>query len=156
MSSIHQENRLNYIQELFESNPDLFDHQLIPTLKAAGAKRVTATLPLNNHPIHGETVLFINETLESDGKLYEYRYGWERSTRLKRMGKATRSIAAFDKQEHPEPPFNHIETDPYHHHHVPGDLLPRVETNIKNLDDVITFLKDYILSGKKYKSSDRF
>lgn len=154
MNSNHQESRLNYIQEIFEKNPDLFNHSLAPFLKAPGSKKVTATLPLNNHRIHGETQLFINEKITPNGDIEEYRYGWEFSG--PGYSKQTKSITAFDKQTHPEPPHNNILTDPYHHHYVTGDLKPRCDTGVQNLEDVIGILKDYIQSQRMYQNTDRF
>lgn len=154
MSSIHQQNRLNYIHQLFVGNPDLFNHDSIPLLKAPGSKKVVGTLPLNNHLVHGETHLYIYEKLAPNGVVEEYRYGWEFSGNG--YSKQTKSITAFDKQTHPEPPHNNITTDPYHHHYVTGDLRPRCDTGVQNLKDVINILKDYLISGIAYQNSDRF
>ncbi|MDA1675542.1 toxin-antitoxin system TumE family protein [Bacillus cereus group sp. TH152-1LC] len=155
MSSHFQIERIEHMVSLFEDNPDLFNQNLIPEIKAKGESRVVATLPLNNHETYGETILFINEKYKEDGTIEEYRYGWELSQRLKKIGKSSRHIFAFDKQKHPEPPHN-VDTDPYHHHHVPGDIKPRTETIVETLEDVVSILKDYIVGQKEYNESHHF
>ncbi|WP_113928751.1 hypothetical protein [Bacillus sp. P14.5] len=72
------------------------------------------------------------------------------------MGVSTRFLTAFDKQYKPDPPYNNIETDPYHHHYEIGNKVPRTETSVETLEDVITILKDYIKSGRPYNNNDRF
>ncbi|MGF2614541.1 hypothetical protein FZC84_21510 [Rossellomorea vietnamensis] len=153
----NQNDRIQHIQKLFESHPDLFDYTKTEIFanRARGSKKVTAVLPLKNHDVHGETVLLINEKIEN-AHLEEYRYGWELSQRKEKMGVSTRFLTAFDKQYKPDPPYNNIETDPYHHHYEIGNKVPRTETSVETLEDVITILKDYIKSGRPYNNNDRF
>jgi hypothetical protein len=158
MSSHKQLERINVIQKHFEDNSKLFNHARIPEVMAKGENRVVAILPLNNHAVYGETVLVINELYDEFEDIKEYRYGWE-YPKVKhgnnRKSKHERHITAFDKQAHPNPPY-WVETDPYHHHNVPGSTSPRTETSIETLEDVITIFSDYIVSGKEFLESHTF
>jgi hypothetical protein len=156
MSRQHQIDRVKYIAELVRSNNQLFNTSFIPEIEVKGASKVVATLPLQTHDIYGETVLYINELLDYDGTIKEYRYGWELvSTTRRRLSKQARHISAFDKQSHPEPPHK-IETDPFHHHHIPGDMTKRKATNVQNLEDVVSILNDYIGANLEYNEKDSF
>jgi Family of unknown function (DUF6516) len=155
MNRRYQQYRVRYIHRIFKSNPDLFNHKLAPEIKAKGLSRVVAILPLNNHEIYGETVLFINEKLDENGRIREYRYGWELSQREKPIGKSARHITAFDKQTHPEPPHQ-VDTDPYHHHHVPGDIVPRKATSVKDLETVVAIIREYIVRHEEYNENHSF
>lgn len=157
MNRQHLRDRINYISELFESKLELFDTSSIPEIKAKGTSKVEARLALQSHFHYGETILYINELFNDDGTIEQYRYGWEyKQTPHRRISKKERHITAFDKQEHPEPPHNDIKTDPYHHHHVPGEISKRKETNVQSLEDVITILSDYIFADIKYSEKDSF
>jgi hypothetical protein len=152
---MNQQCRVRYIHELFRSNPDLFNQDLIPEIEAKGLSRVVATLPLKNHKIYGETVLFINEKLDENGHIEEYHYGWELSQRKKPIGKSTRHITAFGKQDHPKPPHQ-VSTNPYHHHHVPGDIVPRKATSVKDLETVVAIIREYIVRHEEYNENHSF
>ncbi|NIK13778.1 hypothetical protein BDD39_000288 [Saccharococcus thermophilus] len=152
---MNQQCRVRYIHELFRSNPDLFNHKLVPEIKTKGQSRVVATLPLNNHNIYGEAVLFINEKLDENGHIEEYHYGWELSQRKKPIGKSTRHITAFGKQDHPKPPHQ-VSTNPYHHHHVPGDIVPRKATSVKDLETVVAIIREYIVRHEEYNENHSF
>ncbi|WP_298473022.1 DUF6516 family protein [uncultured Psychrobacillus sp.] len=157
MSRQKQIDRVQFFGDLFVANPQLFNHNKIPEIKAKGEERVVATLPLNNHDIYGETVLFINEKYNKFGDIEEYRYAWEYPN-IKgkyKKSKHERHITSFDKQWHPEPPRN-VDTDPYHHHNEPGDTVPRTETSIEKLEDFLPILVDYINSHKQFIPSHTF
>ncbi len=156
MDRKHQQDRVNFIVNLYISNPHLFDMECIPEIRAKGISRVTAMLPLRNHCVYGNTILFINEKLDDKGSIKEYRYGWEyRQTGKRLLSKQVRHITAFDKQEHPEPPYT-VNTEPFHHHYLPGDLSKRKDTNVQSLEDVIVILSDYIFSGTEYNHNVSF
>ena len=152
-----QTERVKFIQKIYEEYSEVFDYGKpeMYFVKSSGRKRVIASLPLKNHLIHGETILHINEKIVEDN-LEEYRYGWELSQRERKMGASTRHITAFDKQFKENPPYNNIKTNPFHHHHIPGQTSPRTETRVEFLEDVILILKDYLGSGKAYKCNHRF
>lgn len=105
--------------------------------------------------IYGETILFISELLDLDGAIKEYRYGWELLSTKRRLSKQARHILAFDKQTHPEPPHK-VDTDPFHHHHIPGDITKRKATNVQNLEDVVSILNDYIGTHLEYNENDSY
>ncbi len=156
MDRKYQQARVDFIVNLYISNPQLFDMQYVPEIKAKGISRVTATLPLRNHSVYGNTILYINEKLDDEGNIKEYRYDWEyMQTGKKPQIKQARHITAFDKQEHPEPPYT-VNTEPFHHHYVPGDLSKRKDTNVQSLEDVIVILSDYIFSGTEYNHNVSF
>lgn len=156
MDRKHQQARIDFIVSLFTSNPQLFDLEVIPEIKAKGVSKIVAVLPLRNHSVYGNTILYINEKLDDNGSIKEYRYGWEyQQTERKRLSKQAKHITAFDKQDHPEPPYT-VSTEPFHHHHVPGDLSKRKDTKVQSLEDVISILSDYIFSGTKYHQNDSF
>lgn len=156
MDRKYQQERIDYIIELFILNPHLFETAYIPEIEAKGMSRVVAALPLRHHTIYGNTKLFINERLDEKGNILEYHYGWEYAQgKRKHLSKQAKHILAFDKQEHPEPPYK-VDTDPYHHHHVPGELSKRKETNVHSLEDVIGILSDYITGNLHYHEKDSF
>ena len=156
MNRQHQLERVNYITELFVANSQLFNTSFITEIKAKGISKVVAKLPLQTHVQYGETILYINERLDDDGMIKEYRYGWEfLSTPKKRLSKHARHIFAFDKQTHPEPPYQ-VDTDPFHHHYMPGDMSKRKSTNVQNLEDVLSILSDYIAANLEYNRNHFF
>lgn len=75
MDRKHQQARIDFSVSLFTSNPQLFDFENIPEIKAKGVSKVVATLPLRNHSAYGNTILYINEKVDDDGNIQEYRYG---------------------------------------------------------------------------------
>jgi hypothetical protein len=90
--SYFQAQRISYFQQLFETNPKLFEtdnYASIIELKTKGSK-VHALLPLKDHPNYGETALRLIEKIDASGFIEEFHYGWEYSQRLKRKGKSTR------------------------------------------------------------------
>lgn len=156
MDRKYQQARIDDIIDLFTLNPHLFETAYIPEIKAKGMSRVVATLPLRHHSVYENTILFINEKLDEEGNIIEYRYGWEYAQNQRRyLSKQAKHIIAFDKQEHPEPPHK-VDTDPYHHHHVPGKLGKRKETNVHSLEDVVGILSDYIAGDLRYNENDSF
>lgn len=156
MNRQHQLDRVNYIIKLFAVNKQLFNTSFIPEIKAQGISKVVAKLPLQSHVQFGETILYINERLDADGMVKEYRYGWELLSKpKKRLSKQARHIFAFDKQTHPEPPHQ-VDTDPFHHHHVPGDMSKRKSTNVQSLEDVLSILNDYIVANLEYNINHSF
>ncbi|PFA69760.1 hypothetical protein CN378_03050 [Bacillus sp. AFS015802] len=52
---INQTDRIQHIQRLFESNPDVFDFNKPEVLEISikGSKRVTAVLPYLHHRLYG-------------------------------------------------------------------------------------------------------
>ncbi len=151
-----QEERLQYIQRLYESYPKLFNYQYpdLLMIKAKGLNKIKATLPLKDHPLYGETVLLLSEKLSGD-EVIEYHYAWELSQREGRMGKQRRHIMAFGNEPHPHGPA-HVSTDPYHHHHVPQDPSKRKATNVTDLETVLGILEDYINGSIKYEQTHSF
>ncbi|MGE7308074.1 toxin-antitoxin system TumE family protein [Priestia megaterium] len=154
MNSDFQLERVNYIFDIFNHDPHLFDHSQVPLVRAKGSKIVLGELPLNNHIVHGETILSIHETLE-EGEIKKFRYTWELSQRKKRMSKNMRFITSFDKQPHPDPPYN-VDTDPYHHHYDTNNPIKRTETDVEDLYTIVSILRDYIISNQPYKIEDRY
>ncbi|HHW35853.1 MAG TPA: hypothetical protein GXX18_00905 [Bacillales bacterium] len=148
--------RVNYITGLFVSNERLFNTSLVPEIKVRGISKVVATLPLQTHDVYGKTILYINELINLDGSIKEYRYGWELiSTPQNKLSKQARHIWAFDKQTHPEPPHQ-VDSDPFHHHHVPRDMTKRKTTNVQCLEDVLSILNDYIVGNLEYDENHSF
>lgn len=154
--NVVQQQRISEIQRLFEENLDLFDRKnpLMVKIKAKGISKVVATLPLINHPKYSATILNISETLEDDGEITSYHYGWELSQEVEKLSKQRRHITAFGNEDHSGPPM--FEKDQYHHHHIPYDPAKRQHTNVKNLETVIEILKKYIVEGKIYDQSHLF
>lgn len=154
MNSVQQD-RIDYIRLLFESTPNLFDHNQpsMVSIKAKGSSKVKATLPLKKHPKYGETVLVISEKYNDDGKII-YHYGWEHSQRQRKLSKIGRHITAFGNEDHSGPPM--YEKNPYHHHHIPHKPTQRKITSVTDLESVIGILSDYIIGGIEYHESDSF
>ncbi|SES41268.1 DUF6516 family protein [Salipaludibacillus aurantiacus] len=155
----YQARRIEYITTLFETNPQLFEHeknQSVLSIQRKGAKRIAATLPLRDHAHYGETVLVISEKLNNDGRIAEYHYGWELSQREHRMGKQPRHITAFGNEwKDPETPA-WVDTNPYHHHHVPQEPSKRQSTGIEDLQSAITILTDFISGDLSYDKTYKF
>lgn len=122
--------------------------------KSKGISKVVATLPLNDHPVYGETILNISETLDGNGNIESYHYGWEFSQRVKKRSKQDRHLTAFGNEDHSGPPM--FEPDPYHHHHIPQAPAQRKHTNVKDLETVVEIFKIYIVGGLNYHQLHTF
>ncbi|WP_433959425.1 toxin-antitoxin system TumE family protein [Cytobacillus horneckiae] len=156
---INQIVRINYIQNIFESNPTIFELEKYPTvleIKREGKSKIKSILPLIDHPIYGETILYISEKLNDEGEISEYHYGWELSQGKKRLGKKLRHIMAFGNEDHKKGTNAWVETNPFHHHHIPEEPRKRKSTSVQDLDSVIMILRDFIQGKLKYNSEMNF
>ncbi|WP_019415059.1 DUF6516 family protein [Paenisporosarcina sp. TG20] len=154
--SVYQQHRIDEIQRLFEENQDLFNTKKPEMVKnkAKGISKVVATLPLNDHPEYGETILNISETVDDKGNIESYHYGWELSQRVKKRSKQERHLTAFGNEDHSGPPM--FEPDPYHHHQFPHQPAQRKHTNVQDLETVVEILKNYIVGGLTYDQLHKF
>lgn len=109
--------------------------------------------PLKEHPIHGKTGLHAIEKYDDDGYVCRYSYSWK--IIVPRQGVQLNHISSWGNDPHNSPgtpPEFIIETEPHHHHHVPGNRRIRKENwDIHTLDEAFTFVKFYIESGEEYK-----
>lgn len=154
-----QARRIQYIQSLFENNPKLFETVKYPEvlkIKREGTKRVVAILPLKDHQLYEETVLYIFERFNEGGEITHYHYAWEYSQRLKILGKQPRHIMAFGNEDHRPGTPAWVPSNPYHHHHVPGEPRKRKSTSVQDLETTIDILTDYIYGQLPYSSSTDF
>lgn len=89
---------------------------------------------------YGETKMRIREWFDQEDKKIQYRYSWEKNT------KGSGHISCWEN-EHP----HGLETDPHHHHHVPGDRSQKQENfNTRDLEKALSIVEEYILENKQY------
>lgn len=156
----HQIRRLGYFASLFEdTSSSIFEKVKYPSvvyIQPKGRNKIKAAFPLIDHVIYGETILSISEKLDESGSIIQYHYGWEESQRIRTKGKQVRHIMAFGNENHRPGSHGWVETNPFHHHHVPGEPKQRKSTTVQTLEEVIQILQTYICVGKHYDSSHNF
>lgn len=156
----YQSLRLEHIAFLFENHSNfLFEKDKYSSLvfiRPKGKNKIKAILPLQDHELYGESVLFISEKLDEDGNITQYHYGWELSQRERSKGKKPRHIMAFGNEEHSPGTHAWVESNPFHHHHVPGEPRQRKATTVDSLEAVISILECYIYEVKNYNSTHSF
>lgn len=110
-----------------------------------GRDVLIASIPLQEHPLYGETKIHIMEFYDSNGEL-EYHYGWEKND----GSKQTKHISAWGNEPHTG--HRKVEnTEPFHHHHIPGNLAERKDCyHIRNLRDVLEFVEEFIIYKQEY------
>lgn len=100
-------------------------------------------LPFIKHPIYGDSGIKFREVYDTNGSLINYDYSWEKMPPKGRLGKQLRHISAWGMESHDGK--NWVESNPYHHHHIPEDRTKRQSCwNIRSLEDVVEFVRKYI------------
>ncbi|MED3662073.1 DUF6516 family protein [Ureibacillus sp. FSL K6-8385] len=109
--------------------------------------------PLKKHPVHGITGLLAIEKYDADGYVEKYSYQWK--VIYPKMGKMFKHISAWENEPHDAEWTEkalQVESEPHHHHHVPGDRKQRqANWDVWTLDEAFAFVAEYIESGKEYK-----
>lgn len=114
---------------------------------------LSVLFPLKEHPVHGKTGLYAMERYDENGYVKKYSYQWK--IIHPKHGKHLKHISAWENEPHDAegtPEMFRIESEPHHHHHVPGDRNLRKENwDVWTLDDAFAFIREYIETGKEYK-----
>ncbi|MGM8366804.1 hypothetical protein ACLIBG_15230 [Virgibacillus sp. W0181] len=115
--------------------------------------KLDVLFPLKEHPIHGITGLHAIEKYDEKGYVKEYHYQWKRI--IPKTGIKFSHISAWENEAHNAPNTSYeyiVDTEPHHHHHIPGERKHRKENyDIRTLDAAFNFVVHYIRSGKEYK-----
>ncbi|MED3934548.1 DUF6516 family protein [Priestia megaterium] len=110
-----------------------------------GGDQLIAIVPFKNHETYGKTQLFINEEYFNDNNEPQYHYAWEKTKGSKHM----KHISAWGNEPHEG--YRRVNTEPYHHHHVPEEPAERQDCHhIQNLQSVLEFIKEYIENQVEY------
>nr|WP_285853154.1 DUF6516 family protein [Sporosarcina luteola] len=141
----------------FESYPNIDnkpagqDNAIYPQINSSGKNRMDVLFPLQKHPIHGITGIHAIEKYK-EGKIIRYHYHWKIIS--PKMGVQMNHISGWGNDPHNSPgtPDKFIvETEPHHHHHVPGDRSQRKASyDVRTLEDVFEFVIPYFISGNAY------
>ncbi|GGA91263.1 DUF6516 family protein [Ornithinibacillus halotolerans] len=82
-----------------------------------------------------------------------YQYKWK--IIIPKKGKLFSHISAWGNDPHNDPSTPEelrVNTEPHHHHHVPGDWRQRQDNyDVHTLDAAFQFVERYIESGIEYK-----
>lgn len=139
-----------YFNQIIEKFEDMIDG--IPEIKILSNEyesknaKVKGLIPLKKHPVHGKTGIVFFERYVG-GELVKYNYSWE--IIYPKMGIKYRHISAWGMEHHTR---MKVKTDPYHHHHIPGERSQRQECYyIRSLLDVTEFISEYIREGIQYR-----
>ncbi|MEX2105062.1 MAG: hypothetical protein WD907_07035 [Bacilli bacterium] len=102
--------------------------------------------------VYGITHLRVIEKYDEAGIVERYNYSGE--IKFPVMGKHLKHISAWENERHDDPntPDKYkVETEPHHHHHVPGDRSKRHENrDTYALKSVLKVVEPYIINNKSY------
>lgn len=89
----------------------------------------------------------------NDGKVTKYSYQWK--IIIPKLSKQSHHISAWGNDAHDAEWTRaeyRVESEPHHHHHVPGDWKKRQDNwNVWTLEEAFEFVARYIRSGEEYK-----
>lgn len=123
--------------DIFRQTPDL---EL--DINASGITVIKITFYLKSG-FYGETKIRVREWYDQNDNKLQYRYSWEKN-RTK-----PGHISAWENEPHETP--HGLETDPHHHHHVPGDRSKlQGNFNTRDLEKALSVVEEYILENKEY------
>jgi Family of unknown function (DUF6516) len=129
---------VNKFSHIFREPPDLDIQEGTETV-------IKITFYLNNISSYGDTKLRVREWYNDSDIKTRYRYAWEKN-RTK-----PGHISAWENEHHDVP--HGLDTDPHHHHHVPGDRTQVQENrNVRDLDAALSSVEEYISNNKPYDS----
>jgi len=115
--------------------------------------KLDVLFPLKEHPIHGITGIHATEKYNEKGYVMEYHYQWKRI--FPKQGILFSHISAWENETHDAsntPTSYLVETEPHHHHHIPGNRKLRTENEeTRTLLAVFKFIARYIRSGDEYR-----
>ncbi|MCD1260024.1 hypothetical protein B5M42_014510 [Paenibacillus athensensis] len=118
-------------------------------------KRMEIIFPLKEHPVHGITGLHVIERYDDQGYVKEYQYMWK--VIVPKMGVQLNHISSWGNESHNAPGTSAkliTETEPHHHHHVPGDRSQRKENwHVHTLEQAFEFIIPFLESGQPYPRS---
>lgn len=116
-------------------------------------KRIEIIFPLKEHPHHGVTGLHAIEKYDDAGFVQEYQYMWK--VIVPKMGVQLNHISSWGNEAHNSPGTKSeyiTDTEPHHHHHVPGDRSKRQSNwNVHTLEQAFEFIIPFLESGEEYK-----
>lgn len=143
----------NKYRHLLTNYSNLRERNSIFTNYKRTFNKLSVLFPLKEHSIHGITGLYATEKYDENGCVIEYHYSWKRI--IPKQGVIYSHISAWENESHNDP--NTLEkfkvnSEPHHHHHVPGDRHQRKDNfDIHTLDSAFSFVAKYIESGEEYK-----
>ncbi len=116
-------------------------------------KNLSVLFPLKEHPVHGKTGLYVMEKYDENGYVLSYHYLWK--IIIPKMGVQGYHISAWGNEPHNDPKTPSeliVESEPHHHHHVPGDWHRRqANWTVWTLAEAFEFVAYYIRSEQEYK-----
>lgn len=126
--------RFNHI---FRQTPDL-----VIELEDASVTVVKITFYFKS-AFYGETKMRVREWFDADDNKIQYRYAWEKNNT--KPG----HISAWENEHHNIP--HGLDTDPHHHHHVPGDRTQlQANYRTRELEIALERVEEYIVHNKQY------
>ncbi|KOP79480.1 hypothetical protein AMS59_06920 [Lysinibacillus sp. FJAT-14745] len=138
---------------LLTNYPNLRERDSIFASIKRTSNKLSVLFPLKEHPIHGITGLHATEKYDENGYVKEYHYSWKRI--IPKQGVIYNHISAWENEPHDDsntPEKYKVNSEPHHHHHVPGDRHQRKDNfDIHTLDTAFAFVANYIESGEEYK-----
>lgn len=94
------------------------------------------------------------ERYDNDGMVRKYSYQWK--IIMPKMGINSHHISAWGNDPHDATWTSSeyaVESEPHHHHHVPGDWKQRqANWEVWTLEEAFEFVGEYIRSGVEYKA----
>ncbi|BBH23263.1 hypothetical protein Back11_46080 [Paenibacillus baekrokdamisoli] len=119
-------------------------------------KRIEIIFPLKEHPVHGITGLHVIERYDDHGYVREYQYMWK--VIVPKIGVQLNHISSWGNEPHNAPGTNPkfiTDTEPHHHHHVPGDRSQRKENwDVHTLEQAFEFIIPFLELGDPYPVSN--
>ena len=118
-------------------------------------KRMEVIFPLVEHPFHGITGLHAIEKYGEDGCVREYQYMWK--IIIPKQGVQFNHISSWGNDPHNRPGTPEkfkMDTEPHHHHHVPGNRSFRTDNwDVHTLEQAFEFVIHYLETGPPYNAS---
>lgn len=140
------------LDELLEKYQSILNLSTSLTSIKRTPRRLEATIPLLEHPVHGITGLHVIEKYDNDGYVKQYHYHWK--VIIPKQGIQESHISGWGNDPHnnPNTPDKYrVKTEPHHHHHIPRDRKRRKENyHVRTLEKVLEFVSRYITTGLEY------
>ncbi|ACT02927.1 DUF6516 family protein [Paenibacillus sp. JDR-2] len=144
---------LDNFGHLLTTYTNLSDRDSIFGQYKRSTKRLEVLFPLIEHKIHGKTGLHVIEIYDEAGYVKNYSYSWK--IIVPKLGVQLNHISSWGNDAHNDPNTPNkfrVESEPHHHHHIPGNRSERTENwDVHTLHDAFHFIQHYLESGKKYK-----
>ncbi len=144
-------NILDKYGHLLQSYTGLIEKDSIYANYKLTSNKLSVLFPLKEHPVHGITGLHATEKYKN-GYVKEYHYQWK--IIIPKKGIRFSHISAWENEPHNAPNTpkeDKVDSEPHHHHHVPGDRKCRKDNfDVQTLEAAFAFIAKYIESGEEY------